>query len=101
MGDYRACSQTADQVNLNFYLKMCVGMMNREVLEQVERGYRMPKPMLTQTEPCPASLYELMLQCWHKEVMYRPTFEYIQVIYLYFLLQYCLFSHWLCRSATA
>lgn len=54
------------------------GMMNREVLEQVERGYRMPKPMLTQTEPCPASLYELMLQCWHKEVMYRPTFEYIQ-----------------------
>jgi len=55
-------------------------MMNREVLEQVERGYRMPKPSLGQSEPpCPDSLYDLMLQCWNKEPSYRPTFEYIQV----------------------
>nr|CAB3245995.1 tyrosine-protein kinase Fgr-like [Phallusia mammillata] len=55
------------------------GMMNREVLEQVERGYRMPKPSLGPSEPpCPDSLYDLMVQCWHKEPTHRPTFEYIQ-----------------------
>nr|XP_018672695.1 proto-oncogene tyrosine-protein kinase Src-like isoform X1 [Ciona intestinalis] len=55
------------------------GMMNREVLEQVERGYRMPKPTLGPNDPpCPDSLYDLMIQCWNKEVLYRPTFEYIQ-----------------------
>ncbi|XP_076803953.1 proto-oncogene tyrosine-protein kinase Src-like isoform X3 [Clavelina lepadiformis] len=55
------------------------GMMNREVLEQVERGYRMPKPTMGPSDPpCPDSLYDLMLQCWHKDAQYRPTFEYIQ-----------------------
>ncbi|XP_039258119.2 tyrosine-protein kinase yes-like isoform X2 [Styela clava] len=49
------------------------GMMNREVLEQVDRGYRMPRP-----QQCPESLYELMMQCWHKDDMQRPTFEYLQ-----------------------
>ncbi|XP_077991094.1 tyrosine-protein kinase Yes-like [Glandiceps talaboti] len=48
------------------------GMMNREVLEQVERGYRMPKP-----HNCPDSLYEIMLQCWHKDPSQRPTFEFL------------------------
>ena len=51
--------------------------MNREVLERVEAGYRMPKPP-TQP-PCPDSLYDLMLQCWNREEIQRPTFEYIQV----------------------
>jgi len=55
-------------------------MMNREVLEQVERGYRMPKPVMGPNDPpCPDSLYELMLHCWNKDPTYRPTFEYIQV----------------------
>ena len=55
-------------------------MMNREVLEQVERGYRMPKPATGPSDPtCPDSLYELMLHCWNKDPIYRPTFEYIQV----------------------
>uniref|UniRef100_A0A674NPB6 Tyrosine-protein kinase n=1 Tax=Takifugu rubripes TaxID=31033 RepID=A0A674NPB6_TAKRU len=49
------------------------GMVNREVLEQVERGYRMPCP-----QGCPESLHEMMLQCWKKEPDERPTFEYIQ-----------------------
>uniref|UniRef100_A0A8C5I8H2 Tyrosine-protein kinase n=2 Tax=Gouania willdenowi TaxID=441366 RepID=A0A8C5I8H2_GOUWI len=49
------------------------GMNNREVLEQVERGYRMPRP-----QDCPPSLHELMLQCWKKEAEERPTFEYLQ-----------------------
>uniref|UniRef100_A0A4W4GIM4 Tyrosine-protein kinase Yes n=1 Tax=Electrophorus electricus TaxID=8005 RepID=A0A4W4GIM4_ELEEL len=49
------------------------GMNNREVLEQVERGYRMPCP-----QGCPASLHELMLQCWRKDPDERHTFEYLQ-----------------------
>lgn len=50
-----------------------VGMNNREVLEQVERGYRMPC-----APGCPASLHELMLQCWRREPDERHTFEYLQ-----------------------
>uniref|UniRef100_A0A673KVV4 Tyrosine-protein kinase n=1 Tax=Sinocyclocheilus rhinocerous TaxID=307959 RepID=A0A673KVV4_9TELE len=49
------------------------GMVNREVLEQVERGYRMPCP-----QGCPESLHEMMQLCWKKEPDERPTFEYIQ-----------------------
>ncbi|XP_017306996.2 tyrosine-protein kinase Fyn isoform X3 [Ictalurus punctatus] len=49
------------------------GMNNREVLEQVERGYRMQCP-----QDCPASLYELMLQCWKQNAEERHTFEYLQ-----------------------
>ena len=55
-------------------------MMNREVLERIEAGYRMPKPpMQSPQPPCPDSLYELMLHCWHRDEFQRPTFEYIQV----------------------
>ena len=61
-------------------------MMNREVLERVESGYRMPKPPIPPPQqPCPDSLYELMLQCWHRDEYQRPTFEYIQVGYLLFI----------------
>ncbi|KAF7231562.1 tyrosine-protein kinase Fyn [Nothobranchius furzeri] len=49
------------------------GMSNREVLEQVEQGYRMPCSL-----DCPVSLHELMLQCWKKDAEERPTFEYLQ-----------------------
>lgn len=50
-----------------------LGMNNREVLEQVERGYRMPC-----APGCPGSLHELMLQCWRREPDERHTFEYLQ-----------------------
>ncbi|XP_014340715.1 proto-oncogene tyrosine-protein kinase Src [Latimeria chalumnae] len=49
------------------------GMVNREVLDQVERGYRMHCP-----PECPESLHDLMLQCWRKDPEERPTFEYLQ-----------------------
>lgn len=38
------------------------GMTNAEVLHQVEHGYRMPCPT-----GCPQALYEIMLECWHKD----------------------------------
>ncbi|XP_027720342.1 tyrosine-protein kinase Fgr isoform X2 [Vombatus ursinus] len=49
------------------------GMNSREVLEQVERGYRMQCP-----PGCPPSLYEIMQQSWHQAPEERPTFEYLQ-----------------------
>ncbi|KAH3849098.1 tyrosine-protein kinase Src42A-like isoform X2 [Dreissena polymorpha] len=49
------------------------GMTNAEVLHQVEHGYRMPCP-----PGCPKNLYEIMLECWKKEEMERPTFETLQ-----------------------
>ncbi|XP_033738390.1 tyrosine-protein kinase Src42A-like [Pecten maximus] len=49
------------------------GMTNAEVLHQVEHGYRMPNP-----PGCPKPLYEIMLECWRKEEMERPTFETLQ-----------------------
>ncbi|XP_048825037.1 tyrosine-protein kinase Fgr isoform X1 [Lagopus muta] len=49
------------------------GMNNREVLEQVERGYRMQCP-----GGCPPSLHDVMMQCWKREPEERPTFEYLQ-----------------------
>lgn len=48
------------------------GMANREVMEQVERGYRMSRP-----QNCPESMYEMMLSCWDKKAANRPTFEYL------------------------
>ena len=36
-------------------------MTNAEVLHQVEHGYRMASP-----QGCPAALYDIMLECWHK-----------------------------------
>ncbi|XP_067631831.1 uncharacterized protein Src42A isoform X2 [Eurosta solidaginis] len=49
------------------------GMTNAEVLTQVEHGYRMPAP-----PNCEPRLYEIMLECWHKDPMRRPTFETLQ-----------------------
>ena len=49
------------------------GISNRETLEKVERGYRMPKP-----DSCPDPYYRIMLQCWDKKSQNRPTFEYLQ-----------------------
>ncbi|XP_038057847.1 tyrosine-protein kinase SRK3-like isoform X2 [Patiria miniata] len=48
------------------------GMVNREVLDQVSRGYRMPKP-----PECPDQLYDITKQCWDAVPEKRPTFEFL------------------------
>jgi len=55
------------------YVLLPIGMTNAEVLHQVEHGYRMPCP-----PGCPQALYEIMLDCWAKDEMERPTFETLQ-----------------------
>lgn len=55
------------------YVIIFSGMTNAEVLHQVEHGYRMPCP-----QNCPAALYEIMLECWNKDPLKRPTFETLQ-----------------------
>ena len=48
-------------------------MNNHQVLEAVERGYRMPPP-----DNCPDALYNIMLSCWKCEADNRPTFEHLK-----------------------
>ncbi|XP_030068834.1 tyrosine-protein kinase Srms [Microcaecilia unicolor] len=46
------------------------GMTNREVLEQLNHGYRLPRP-----RTCPADVYQIMLSCWRDEEDLRPSFQ--------------------------
>ena len=59
------------QTNCSFCF--LVGMTNAEVLEKMQNGYHMPSP-----KGCPPPLYDIMLECWHKDPMKRPTFETLQ-----------------------
>ena len=45
----------------------------RDVLEQVEEGYRMPKP-----DGCPDALFTVMFTTWDHDAEKRPTFEYLK-----------------------
>ena len=49
------------------------GMTNREVLEKVFDGYRMPCP-----RNCPQKLHDIMLDCWRHDPGSRPTFKSLQ-----------------------
>jgi len=57
------------------------GMDNRTVLQQIEAGYRMPRP----ARGCPEELYSQMLTCWHHIPERRPTFEYLYTVFDDFL----------------
>lgn len=48
------------------------GMSNSEVLTQLERGYRHPKP-----HKCPDNMYEIMKTCWKYNANERPTFDHL------------------------
>ncbi|KAI1702858.1 protein tyrosine kinase domain-containing protein [Ditylenchus destructor] len=52
------------------------GMHNREVIEQLEQGYRMSRP-----QGCPEPIYEEMLKCWDRNSDKRPTFEYLYTFF--------------------
>ena len=54
-------------------------MSNRDVLEQTQRGYRMPRH-----ESCPEEIYRYMLRCWDASPESRPTFEVNQNEFLFF-----------------
>lgn len=49
------------------------GMSNPEVIQNLERGYRMPRP-----ENCSEGLYHVMSQCWGENPDDRPTFDYLR-----------------------
>jgi serine/threonine protein kinase len=45
------------------------GWTNVQVLQEVDRGYRLPCP-----EGCDQSIYVLMMSCWHPQPALRPSF---------------------------
>ncbi|XP_013362966.1 PREDICTED: tyrosine-protein kinase Srms [Chinchilla lanigera] len=45
------------------------GMSNHETLQQLSRGYRLPRPAA-----CPVEVYLLMLECWKGSPEERPAF---------------------------
>ncbi|KAG8506808.1 Tyrosine-protein kinase Lck [Galemys pyrenaicus] len=51
------------------------GMTNPEVIQNLERGYRMVRP-----ENCPEELYQLMNMCWKERPEDRPTFDYLRSV---------------------
>ncbi|XP_030635030.1 tyrosine-protein kinase Lyn-like [Chanos chanos] len=51
------------------------GLSNGEVIQRIQRGYRMPCP-----ENCSEELYEVMTTCWHGKPEERPTFDYLQSV---------------------
>uniref|UniRef100_A0A2K6QZ25 Tyrosine-protein kinase n=2 Tax=Rhinopithecus roxellana TaxID=61622 RepID=A0A2K6QZ25_RHIRO len=52
------------------------GMSNSEVIRNLERGYRMPRP-----ETCPPELYRgVIAECWRSRPEERPTFEFLQSV---------------------
>lgn len=59
----------------NMFITIIIpGMPNRQVIEYIEQGNRMPKP---QGVECPDSVYQCMMHCWDAEPEKRPTFEYL------------------------
>ncbi|KFO38055.1 Tyrosine-protein kinase Blk [Fukomys damarensis] len=52
------------------------GMSNPEVIRNLERGYRMPRP-----DSCPPALYrDVIAECWRGRPEQRPTFEFLQSV---------------------
>jgi hypothetical protein len=45
-------------------------MSNKEAVEAVENGYRLPKP-----KACNEEIYQLMNSCWNMDYKQRPSFE--------------------------
>ncbi|KAI0240349.1 Tyrosine-protein kinase yes [Lamellibrachia satsuma] len=52
------------------------GMTGQEVLNRVDQGYRMPRP-IGEGINCPEPIYETMQKCWDRRPDNRPSFEYL------------------------
>ena len=44
-----------------------------EILEYLLKGHRLSKPPM-----CPEFIYDLMMDCWHANHLYRPTFKQLK-----------------------
>lgn len=64
-----APSQNQGSCCLVLLLGPLSGMTNHETLQQISRGYRLPRPAV-----CPAEVYVLMIECWKASPEERPTF---------------------------
>ncbi|WAR23094.1 FYuncharacterized [Mya arenaria] len=64
--------QLAQRLGAGQFGEVWKGMTNREVLNQVESGYRMPR-----STKCSDAMYEIMVKCWDKRPEERPTFEFL------------------------
>lgn len=54
------------------------GMSNKEVVNELERKYRMDQP-----RECPLELYAIMTQCWEKNETKRPSFDSLYTRFQY------------------
>ena len=44
-----------------------------DIIEFLQRGHRLNKPPL-----CPENIYDVMLDCWHDNYLYRPRFKQLK-----------------------
>jgi serine/threonine protein kinase len=49
-------------------------MTNKEALDAVAQGYRLPSP-----SACPENIYQVMLSCWKENAEDRPSFEVFNI----------------------
>jgi hypothetical protein len=55
-------------------------MSNRQVMDEVSHGYRIPKPEGPGIN-CPQDLYDIMIGCWQERPENRPTFHYLKDVF--------------------
>ncbi|XP_050417881.1 tyrosine-protein kinase SRK2 isoform X2 [Patella vulgata] len=48
------------------------GMASKESFENVQRGYRIPRP-----ENCPPEVYDVICTCWQTNAHSRPSFDFL------------------------
>lgn len=61
-----------------YFISFHTDVSANDLLQKLKSGFRVPRP-----HGCPDILYELMTQCWDANSSLRPTFEYIQVNYMW------------------
>ena len=61
-----------------FYLGSAVPYGDKKDFEEIlgflQRGHRLSKPPM-----CPQYIYDLMLDCWHDNHLYRPRFKQLKI----------------------